>query len=185
MSRTTTIDVAVANRHDLALVSFALKSVSSAVEIDAMAYDTSEIDLEDFSERCQALGVERSRRVFVARDKGVPVAALIAESGGEGVNIFGLMNCCSIVNLGPAPVSEAVKSALLDTVSHHFLGLEKQLFVFFDEPGADPSSVEAMGFEFISDGMRFIANKRIVPAWMNYLESVLLLRNAAEGSRSG
>jgi hypothetical protein len=42
-----------------------------------------------------------------------------------------------------------------------------------------------MGFEFVSDGMRFIASKQIVPAWLSYLENALTLRNAAEDRRSG
>jgi hypothetical protein len=184
ISRTTTTDITVADQDDLKRVSLALKGVASALEFDAMAYDASEFGLEDFSARCRAIGVERTRRVFVARYRGVLTAALIAESGGEGVNIFGLMNCCSIVKLVPGSLPREVKAALLDAASHHFLALDKQMFVFFDEADADPASVEAMGFEFISDGMRFIASKRAVPAWMNYLESVLLLRNAAEVSRS-
>jgi hypothetical protein len=113
------------------------------------------------------------------------VAALVAESGGEGVNIFGLMNCSFIVNLREQPIPQAVKSTLLEEASHHFLRLEKPVFLFFDERDADVGSVEMLGFEFVSDGMCFIASKRMVPAWLSYLENVLTLRNAAEGRRSG
>jgi hypothetical protein len=180
-----TVDILPATRPDLELVARALELSCSALECDSMAYAASEIGLEAFGERCRAFGWERSRQVYVAHDHGVPVAALIAENGGEGVNIFGLMNCCSIVNLSVEPLPEAVKAALLEEAAQHFLRLEKPVFIFFDEADADVRAVELMGFEFVSDGMRFIASKQIVPAWLSYLENALTLRNAAEDRRSG
>jgi hypothetical protein len=113
------------------------------------------------------------------------VAALVAESGGQGVNIFGLMNSSFIVNLQNEPVSLVAKAALLQEASHHFLQLEKPVFLFFDEPDADVGSIELLGFEFVSDGMCFLASKKLVPAWLSHLENVLTLRHAAEGRRNG
>jgi hypothetical protein len=165
-------------------VSLALQKRSSFVEFDALAFERSEIGLENFTERCRALGWERERKVYVALEEGLPVAALVAESGGEGVNIFGLMNCSFIVNLREQPVSAAAKTALLDEASQHFMRLDKPVFLFFDERDADVGSVEILGFEFVSDGMCFIASKKMVPAWLSYLENVLTLRSAAEGRRS-
>lgn len=148
---------------------------------DALAYAPEDIELFAFSKQCEALGFERSRQVYVADESGAPVAALIAESGGEGVNIFGLMNRCFIVSLTTKPVSQPVKAALLGKAEQHFARLDKEHFIFFDEPDVDPSFVKLCGFELISDGMRFIAHKRVVPAWLSYLANVLSLRQAAEG----
>ena len=69
--------------------------------------------------------------------------------------------------------------------AQHFHHLEKQIFLFFDDSTADPREVELMGFEFVSEGMRFIAGKNVVPAWLSYLANVLSLRNASEAQRSG
>jgi hypothetical protein len=182
--RTRAVEVVPADAEELEAVSVALGASSSPVEYEALAYGPSEIGLTEFADRCRARGWERTRRVYVARQGGVAAAALVAESGGEGVNIFGLMNCCFIVNLLPKPVTEAVKTALLEEASQHFLRLDKPVFVFFDDGDADPRAVEPLGFEFVSDGMRFIASKRVVPAWLSYLENVLSLRHAAEGARN-
>jgi hypothetical protein len=183
--RCEAVEVVAADAEALQGVSNALTSTCSVVVNDSMAYGLHEIGLEAFAESCRALGCERERRVFIAREQGEPVAALVAESGGEGVNIFGLMNRCFIVKLGSNPVTQAAKAALLEQAAQYFLQLEKQLFLFFDEGDADIASVELMGFEFVSDGMRFIASKQVVPAWLNYLKNVLSLRKGAEVSRAG
>ena len=109
------------------------------------------------------------------------MAALIAESGGEGVNIFGLMNRCFIMSLTAEAVSPAAKAALLGKAEQHYDLLEKQHFIFFDGVAEDSGFVSLCGFELISEGMRFIAHKRVVPAWLSYLANVLSLRQAAEG----
>jgi hypothetical protein len=163
------------------LLSRALQAQSSPVVCDALAYGATEIDLQGFAEQCQTFGFERGRSLYVARKAGVPVAALVAESGGEGVNVFGLMNRCFIVSLGPEPVSPAAKAALLGSAERHFERLDKRHFIFFDEAELDPAFVALCGFELISDGMRFIAHKRVVPAWLSYLANVLSLRQAAQG----
>jgi hypothetical protein len=111
----------------------------------------------------------------------VPVAALIAESGGEGVNVFGLMNRCFIVSLTTQPVSRPAKAALLGKAEQHFDQLDKRQFVFIDESDMDTAFVSPSGFEFISEGMRFIAHKRVVPEWISHLANVLSLRQAAGG----
>ena len=175
------IDVVAADAESLSALALALQASSSPVVCDALAYGLEDIELTAFSEQCASRGSERSRRIYVARERGVPVAALIAESGGEGVNIFGLMNRCFIVSLTGKAVSPGAKAALLGKAERHYDLLEKQHFIFFDGADEEPAFVSLCGFELISEGMRFIAHKRVVPAWLSYLANVLSLRQAAEG----
>jgi hypothetical protein len=176
------LDVVVADQPSLLALSRALEASSSPLVYDALAYGPEDIELSAFSTHCRKLGFERSRQIYVAREQGVPVAALIAESGDEGVNVFGLMNRCFIVSLSSEPVSLPAKAALLGKAEQHFDRLEKQHFIFLDGPDTDPGFVTLCGFELVSDGMRFIAHKRVVPAWLSYLANVLSLRQAAEGA---
>jgi hypothetical protein len=175
------LQVTVADHESLPAVSRALQASSSPVVYDALAYAPEDLALLVFSKQRRELGFERGRGIYLAHEHGVPVAALIADSGEEGVNVFGLMNTCFIVGLTPRPVSPAAKAALLGRAERHFNELEKRYFVFFDDADADPAFVTLCGFEFISEGMRFIAHKRVVPAWLSYLANVLSLRQAAEG----
>ena len=69
--------------------------------------------------------------------------------------------------------------------AEHFARLGKEEFLFFDKPSANVEELSLLGLEFISDGMRFIASKQVVPAWLSYLKNVLSLRaTAAGGSRA-
>jgi hypothetical protein len=175
------VEVAAADADSLELLAAALASSSSAVAYDALAYAPEQLELRDFSTHCAALGVERTRRVYVARERGLPVAALVAESGDEGVNIFGLMNRCFIVSLTSEPVSSQVKLALLSKAEQHYAELDKPQYIFLDDLEADPAFVTLCGYELISEGIRFIAHKRVVPAWLSYLANVFSLRQAAGG----
>lgn len=175
------LEVTAADGPSLLAVARALQARSSPVVSDALAYGPGDIDLNEFEGQCHELGCQRARHVFVARRRGVPVAALVAESGDEGVNLFGLMNRCFIVSLRPGPLLPAVKAALLGKAERHFDELDKRHFIFFDEPDADAAFVNLCGFELISEGMRFIAHKRVVPTWLSYLANVLSLRQTAEG----
>jgi hypothetical protein len=165
----------------LQAVANALKAQSSPVVSDALAYAPADFALGEFAATCRELGYSRARHVYVACRRGVPLAALVAESGDEGVNLFGLMNRCFIVSLAPGALSPAVKAALLGKAERHFDELDKRHFIFFDEPDADAAFVTLCGLELISEGMRFIAHKRVVPAWLSYLANVLSLRQTAEG----
>jgi hypothetical protein len=176
------LEVVAADAAALLALSRTLKERSSPVVYDALALAPADIALAGFTNRCRELGCERGRHIYVARERGVPVAALIAESGDEGINIFGLMNRCFIVNLTRGPLSSPTKSALLGKAERHFEELEKRQFIFFDEPDEDPEFVTLCGLELISEGMRFMAHKRVVPAWLSYLANVLSMRQAAEGS---
>ncbi|HYJ08541.1 MAG TPA: hypothetical protein VEX18_06020, partial [Polyangiaceae bacterium] len=175
------LEVTLADQAELLALSRALQAASSEVVYEALAYAPGDIELTLFASQCREMGCERGRHVFVAREQGLAVAALIAESGDEGVNVFGLMNRCFIVSLRPGPVSMPVKAALLGKAERHFEALEKRHFIFLDEPDADAAFVTMCGFDFISEGMRFIAHKRVVPSWLSYLANVLSLRQAAEG----
>ena len=97
------------------------------------------------------------------------------------MNIFGLLNRCSIVPLGPEAVAPDTTAALLEQATEHFAGLGKEEFLFFDEHGGSVEELSLLGLEFISDGMRFIASKQVVPAWLSYLKGVLSLRATASG----
>lgn len=175
------LEVVAADAATLLELSRVLQASNAPIVCDALAYAPEQLALADFSAHCRELGFERDRAVYVACERGVPLAALIAESGDEGVNVFGLMNRCFIVSLTAEPVSRPAKAALLGKAEQHFDQLDKRQFIFFDESDVDTAFVTLCGFEFISEGMRFIAHKRVVPEWISYLANVLSLRQAAAG----
>jgi hypothetical protein len=144
----------------------------------AMALDRGGLDLGAFAESCRRRGYQRGRTIFLA-PAGRPEAALIAESGSEGTNLFNLLNACHIVPLGPAIPAAAVYRALLLRAAVHYRDLGKRGFLLLGAAeGAVGASVEraeaeALGFACVSAGLRWIADRSVMPSWGGYLNTML------------
>jgi hypothetical protein len=150
-----------------------LEATLAPLERRALAYEPGDLDLERFAAACDRHGHERRRQCFFAQVDGVPVAALVAESGGEGVNLFGLLNTCRLIALVDGPLSAAVERALLAAAVAHFRAAGKAHFLLFADDDAPDDLPRALGFEAISAGLRWIAHRDVTPAWAAYLDSLL------------
>jgi len=166
-------EVVLADRAALKAVSEHLRSVLSPLEFDAFAYDEDNIDLSAFSLECRGRNYERARHVYLAMVDGTPAAALIAGSGEEGANLFGLMNRCRLFALGPAGFNPRVRESLLDAAKRHYAELGKHAFVFLGDADEDIMEVEAIGYEFVSEGARWLARRTVVPAWLSFVQNSL------------
>ncbi|MBN2495468.1 MAG: hypothetical protein JXR96_12810 [Deltaproteobacteria bacterium] len=147
-----------------------------AIETEAYCYGPDEIALDGFTADCERLGYERARRILVARDRsGVRRAAAIVETGEEGVNIFGLLNKCWLVYLsaGRSDDSRAAE-ALLGAAVMHYRREGKPEFIFIRRAdGPARETLEALGFEYVAPGMRFLVRQSALPAWMSYCEECM------------
>jgi hypothetical protein len=155
----------------LSLLARRLAETRPEIERKALALDEDRIRLYAFSEACDRWGQERRRDIFFAFDEERPAAALIAESGGEGVNVFGLLNTCRIVGLVDE-VSAAAREALLRRAVEHYRSRDKKHFLLFEETDVDELPGR-LGFERVSAGLRWIAHRDVIPAWAAYLEGLL------------
>ena len=162
-------------------ISARLLRTAEPAEQRAMALEPAEVDLRKFSRDCAAVGFERARHAYVASEDGVALAALVAESGDEGTNIFGLMNTCYIVSLAGAPVSAAVKAALVETARRHYRSLHKRTFLVVEPDDRDAASLVELGLDNLSAAMRWLAHRDVIPAWAAYLQDLLKLESADPG----
>jgi hypothetical protein len=146
-----------------------------AIEFAAYGYGD-DLELADFGRRCQALGYRRSRRVFCAlEDEGRPLAALLAETGEPGVNVFGLLDRCWLVYLEPeAARDDRVKLALLDEAVRYYASQGRTSFLYFGHWGGEPMDLlEPLGYNFEAEGMRFLARREVLPAYMAYTDELM------------
>lgn len=145
------------------------------LELDAYSLSSREIGLETFTRECLHKGYERTRTVLFALRGTTPIAALVAETGQEGVNVFGLLNRCWIVGMEPgADDDPAVKEALLARAVRHYSALGKHAFLFLDDTAGEPGDVMAqLGFSCVADGRRWLARQRVIPAYLGYMEEVI------------
>jgi hypothetical protein len=171
--KVTTIEVVPADPAALKTVSQRLRSALGPLEFDAFAYDEDNIDLAAFGDQCRTQSYDRARHVFLALEQGHAVAALIAESGEEGANLLGLMNRCRLFALGADGIPGAAREALLDTAKWHYSDLGKHSFVFLGDANEDIQELEDLGYQFVSEGVRWLARRNLVPAWLTFVENSL------------
>lgn len=148
-------------------------ATTTPLERRALALDREQLDLEGFRATCAEKGHERSRTTLFALEGGRARAALIAETGSEGANLFGLLNTCRVVGLDGEPPSEAVRTVLLARAVEHYRAAGKQNFLFFDEVAASPDVPIRLGYQFISSGLGWIGHRDVITTWAAYLEGLL------------
>jgi hypothetical protein len=169
--------VSEADRDELVGVARQLRGLLTPLEIEAYSYGEDEIDLRAFSAEDPA-GFRRS--VLVARDEQGPVAALILESGSEGINVFGLLSSCRIFFLRPIHDRAEVKGicgALLAAAREAYRALDVREFIIFATHEAMAEAAIERGGYLISEGVRWVASCELLQAWTSYIDEVLQARS--------
>ena len=166
-----------------------LEQTLPAVEVEAFCLGEAEIGLDDFSRECAARGYERERRIFFALRHGEPLAALVAETGDEGINIFSLFNRCWLVPLDPGAARDRrVEESLLRRARRFYLERDKQAFLLLGSLDGEPEAIEEerrLGLEYVADGLRWLARRSVIPAYMEYIENLFQHSEPAGHSRAG
>ena len=165
-----------ADARTLRAVAKRLGKCLTSLERDAYVYHEDGIDLCAFAGQ----GPLRFRReVFVARDERGERAALVAESGSDGVNVFGLLNNCRIFAFSPfedEAEEKAVCSALLAGAREFYTRRDVDEYIVFATTEAMAAAADAGGGQLVSTGVRWLASCDLLPAWINYVDEVLQVR---------
>ncbi len=147
----------------------------SLLEREAMALLPERMMLEDFSRKCQDKGYARKRWIHFAQIRGRPVAALMAEIGPEGLNLFGLFDQVRLVSLRAGAERDSdVVGALLGEARRHYARQGKQEFVFLQRPD-QMAAVDRWGVQRVAGGLRFLIHRSALPAWKAYIEDLMLM----------
>ena len=157
------------------VLSRTLKARLHAVEFEAFCYKEREIGLFDFSRKCASEGYERERQIFFAVEGGKALAAMVAEIGDEGINIFGLFNKCWFVYIDPRTAQDDwIKERLLRRVISYYAERGKKEFIFLDNEGdISDKLLKSLDFRHVARGFRFLARTTILPAWMSYSDETI------------
>jgi hypothetical protein len=143
--------------------------------------------MQEFCENCARDGYERGRHVFFALHRGSPVGALIAETGSEGMNVFSLLNSCSIVFLAKSPECEwKALRALLVRAIDYYGGQGKGAFLFLGANGRKQEPhMQDLGLSYVAEGWRWLAARRVIPAYISYLEDLAIAGAARRQGERG
>ena len=143
------------------------------LEFDAFAYSEHEIDLRSFGEHFNDIGSDRSRSAIVAFQGATPIAALVADLGDEGSNVFNLLNRSRIIWFADDAKRFEIKRALLSNAVTLYKSAGKMAFVFIDRDHENDDIAIDMGYDFVSEGIRWLARTDIMPAWRSYIEDIM------------
>jgi hypothetical protein len=160
---------------ELRAVAGRLRDLLTPLEIDAYDYGDETIGLRSFA---QEAPTRFRREVFVAHDGRESRAALIAECGSDGVNVFGLLNSCRVFSLAPVadPAQErAVARGLLAAAEGFYRSRNVPEFNLFATSPAMAEAAAERG-RFVATGVRWLATCGLLPAWLSYVDDVLQLR---------
>jgi hypothetical protein len=168
------VEVALSNPRLWSALARHLQQTLPAAEVQAYGLGARDIDLCAFTQDCAGHGYERAREALFACVDGRPVAAMLVETGNEGVNVFGLLNSCRMFWLDPTVAgAAAIRGRLLREAVKYFRAAGKSTFLLLDSDGEETALPPALGFEAISPAQRLLAHRDVIPAWLAYLGGLL------------
>ncbi len=160
---------------ELRAVAAKLRETLTPLELDAYAYGEEVLDLPSFAREAPT---RFRREVLVAREGREPRAALIAECGSDGVNIFGLLNVCRLFSFAPFDDPEeekAVVRGLLAAAGEFYRSRGVDEYNVFATSRAMAEAADEAG-RFVAHGVRWLASCDLLPAWLSYVDDVLQVR---------
>ena len=102
-----------------------------ACYVEALDFTRERLELRDTSRAWGEGGLQRERRILVARRDGEPLAALVLELGQPGTNLFRLLDSARLFAL--APGGQATYVALLDEARRWFARRGRTAFTYLCE----------------------------------------------------
>jgi hypothetical protein len=125
------LDIGPASIGEKYLLASQISRTRSACYVEALDFTRDRLELWGVSRAWQGAGLERDRRIFVARRQGMPLAALVLELGHPGTSLFRLLDTARLFPLSPEARSAYV--ALLDEARRWFTLRGRSSFVYLCE----------------------------------------------------
>ena len=126
------LDIGPASIGEKYLLAGEIARTRPACYVEALDFTRDRLELWGVSRAWQGAGLERERRILVARRQGVPLAALVLELGHPGTNLFRLLDSARLFPLAPEGKRSAYV-ALLDEARRWFAARGRGSFVFLCE----------------------------------------------------
>lgn len=162
----------------LQVLSREIRKAVSGIEFEAFSYDEDNFDLGNFRRAFPRAGTDRGRKAVAVYQEGVLVAALVAELGNEGTNVFGLLNQCRIVWCRTVLDRDRIKQTLLAEAVELYRAAGRKEFLFIDWDVPHDSCAAGLGYELGWEGLRWLGRTEIMPAWRSFVDEVLAQRVA-------
>ncbi len=134
--------------------------------LDALDLVPERVDLGETARLWKEAGMGRERAIFTARRAGVPVAAAIVETGETGTNLFRLLDCVRLYELGRD--GKAAFVSLIDEARQFYKARGKSSFVYMREH-PDNEHTEQMKLLDLGPGNCWAISAQILPEFLEHV----------------
>ncbi|MRG96034.1 hypothetical protein [Polyangium spumosum] len=143
-----------------------LRKTHSQALLDALDLVPERVDLAETGRLWKEAGMGRERVIFTARRANVPVAAALVETGETGTNLFRLLDCVRLFELGPGGKQAFV--GLIDEARQFYRSRGKSSFVYMHEH-PDVEHVERCKLLDLGQGNCWAISAQILPEFLEHV----------------
>ncbi len=167
-SAVTSSDITVgrATAADKSLLGVAISATQPLAYRESHDLVADRLDLDEASWAWKTSELQRSRTILIARRRGQPIAAMVAEVGELGTNLFCLLDSARVFPL--APGGEAAYPMLLQAARAWYRDMGRKSFLFLRDD--DDASYEESGkLHHVSPAALWIISSAILPEFLEHV----------------
>lgn len=125
------------------------------------------LDMESVANRWRTFGLERERRLLVARRGGRAVAMAVLELAQRGTNLLQILDCMRLFVL--APEGRLAASALLEAARRWYASRERSSFLYLHE---EESWQPPVGLQPVARLNLWILSARLIPEFLEHVSEL-------------
>jgi hypothetical protein len=175
------LDIGPATIGEKYLLASAIARTRPTCYVEALDFCRERLELWGVSRAWQGAGLERERRIFVARRQAVPLAALVLEVGQPGTSLYRLLDSARLFPLSQDGQSAYV--ALLDEARRWFALRGRDSFVYLCEDGGDYAEEARLREDASSQVCLWIISAALVPEFLEHIHEQSIGRPRDNSSR--
>jgi hypothetical protein len=161
------LDIGPASIGEKYLLAAEIARTRPACYVEALDFTRDRLELWGVSRAWQASGLERERRILVARRQGLPLAALVLELGHPGTNLFRLLDSARLFPLSPQGRHAYV--ALLDEARRWFALRGRSAFVYLCEDDGACAQAARLHDDPSAQPCLWIISAALVPEFLEHI----------------
>lgn len=161
------LDIGPASIGEKYLLAEEIARTRPACYVEALDFNRERLELWGVSRAWQGAGMERERKILVARRQGLPLAALVLELGQPGTNLFRLMDSARLFPLSARGRDAYV--ALLDEARRWFASRGRTSFVFLCEDEGGYAKVARLHDDPTAQPALWIISASLLPEFLEHI----------------
>ncbi|PTL80463.1 PilZ domain-containing protein [Vitiosangium sp. GDMCC 1.1324] len=161
------LDIGPASIGEKYLLAREIARTRPAAYVESLDFTRERLEMWGISRTWQGEGLERERKIFVARRQGLPLAALVVELGHPGTNLFRLLDSARLFPL--APQGRHAYVALLDEARRWFAQRGRTAFVYLCEDDGAYAQAARLHDDPSAQPCLWIISASLIPEFLEHI----------------